>query len=100
MLESAGFNASDLIEKASTQAIKDQLRVNTEEAKKLGLCGVPTYRVLEKDGNEWTPTGGVVWGQDELGVVMDLIAGWRESDGGVADVSPVHREGGKSVSKL
>jgi 2-hydroxychromene-2-carboxylate isomerase len=100
VLESAGFNGADLIEKASTQAIKDQLRVNTEEAKKLGLCGVPTYRVLEKDGNEWTPAGGLVWGQDELNVVMDLIAGWRESDGGVADVSPVHREVGKSVSKL
>jgi 2-hydroxychromene-2-carboxylate isomerase len=100
VLNSAGLNAADLIEKASTQAIKDQLRVNTEEAKKLGLCGVPTYRVLEKEGNEWMPAGGLVWGQDELGVVMDLIAGWRVYNGGVADVSPAHREAGKNVSKL
>ena len=100
VLKSAGFNAANLIKKASAQAIKDRLRINTEEAKKLGLCGVPTYRVLEKDGNEWVPAGGLVWGQDELGVVMDLIAGWRESDGGIADVSPAHRETGKNASKL
>jgi 2-hydroxychromene-2-carboxylate isomerase len=88
VLTSAGFDAADLIAKASKQEVKDQLRVNTEEAKRLGLCGVPSYRVLEKQGGEWKPVGALVWGQDELGVVMDLIAGWREGDGGVADVAP------------
>jgi 2-hydroxychromene-2-carboxylate isomerase len=94
VLTSAGFNAADLLAKASKQGIKDQLRANTEEAKKLGLCGVPSYRVLEKEGSGWKLAGGLVWGQDELGVVMDLVAGWREGEGVVADVKGADSKGG------
>lgn len=54
----------------------------TAQAQKLGLCGVPTYRVLRKTNDgAWDNVGGLVWGQDELNVVEDLIAGWSMDDG-------------------
>src|SRR4051812_40926400 len=41
----AGFDAESIISQASSQPVKDQLRKNTDEAKELGLCGAPGYRV-------------------------------------------------------
>jgi 2-hydroxychromene-2-carboxylate isomerase len=69
--------------------VKAKLRTLTAEAKELGLCGVPTYRVLRQtDDREWKAVGGLVWGQDEINVVEDLIAGWNpESSGEVAEVA-------------
>jgi hypothetical protein len=51
--------------------------------------------VLEKTNEEgWVVNGGLVWGQDELGVVQDLVAGWREEESlTVADVSTTHQLG-------
>ena len=65
----------------------------------MGLCGVPTYRVLRQgDKGEWEAVGGLVWGQDEINVVEDLIAGWNpESSGQAARV--VRKENGAG-SKL
>jgi len=58
--------------------------------------------VLERREGEWVPQGGLVWGQDELGVVEDLIAGWHEEEAAeIADVSTTHRAGyEKTASKL
>jgi len=55
--------------------------------------------VLEKTNEEgWVVNGGLVWGQDELGVVQDLVAGWREEGSmTVADVSTTHQLGGINV---
>lgn len=77
ILDEGGFNGADLIARANEPAVKAKLREATAEAKELGLCGVPTYRVLKQaqDG-EWKSVGGLVWGQDEINVVEDLIAGW------------------------
>jgi hypothetical protein len=88
-----------LLKRASQQQLKDQLRANTDQAVKLGLCGAPTYRVLEKANEEgWVVNGGLVWGQDELGVVLDLVAGWREEGSmTVADVSMTHQLGSTNV---
>jgi 2-hydroxychromene-2-carboxylate isomerase len=77
VLTKGGYNGSDMIAKAHAPAIKTRLRELTAEAKALGICGVPTYRVLRETGaDKWEPMGGLVWGQDETGVVEDLIAGW------------------------
>jgi hypothetical protein len=39
----------------------------------------------------WKANGGVVWGQDEMNVVLDLIAGWdEETSQVVADVGKEH----------
>ncbi|KAH7371541.1 DSBA-like thioredoxin domain-containing protein [Pyrenochaeta sp. MPI-SDFR-AT-0127] len=77
VLNKAGYNGADLIAKANAPAIKTKLRELTAEAKEKGICGVPSYRVLRSSGKgEWNLAGGIVWGQDEIGVVEDLIAGW------------------------
>ncbi|EUC48130.1 hypothetical protein COCMIDRAFT_88128 [Bipolaris oryzae ATCC 44560] len=103
VLDEAGFNGADLIARANSPATKEKLRALTAEAKELGLCGAPTYRVLRRQQNgEFKPVGGLVWGQDETNVVEDLIAGWspEESNGQIAEVGKVRYDdvqGGKGV---
>jgi 2-hydroxychromene-2-carboxylate isomerase len=77
VLTKGGYNGPELVAKANAPATKAKLRELTAEAKDLGICGVPTYRVLREDSTGlWKPVGGLVWGQDETNVVEDLIAGW------------------------
>ena len=102
ILDEAGYNGKDLIARANEAEPKAKLRALTAEAKDLGLCGVPSYRVSRQEGDgEWQVVGGLVWGQDEINVVEDLIAGWNpETDGEVAEVGKVRYEelpGGKGV---
>lgn len=90
----AGHDAKAVLSKANSDEIKKSLRARTAEAKEAGLCGVPTYRVFRRkagSGDEWRQTGDLVWGQDELAVVQDLIAGW---DG--IGVAKVEEDGGNS----
>ncbi|KAF2416199.1 protein disulfide [Tothia fuscella] len=77
-LASAGIDAASLFAQASTQRVKDILRVNTQEAKDLGICGVPSYRVSYGNADDWPTKSGILWGQDEMNVVKDLLAGWNE----------------------
>lgn len=88
VLTEAGFDGPSLLKRSNESDIKTQLRECTKEAKDLGICGVPTYRVFRRkvgEGEEdWKQVGDLVWGQDEMNVVEDLISG---SDGeGVARV--------------
>ncbi|OAG11287.1 thioredoxin-like protein [Paraphaeosphaeria sporulosa] len=77
VLTKGGFDGAGLLKKANAPDIKQKLRDSTAEAKNLGICGVPTYRVFRQNLNrEWEHVGGLVWGQDESNVVEDLIAGW------------------------
>jgi 2-hydroxychromene-2-carboxylate isomerase len=86
VLTRGGFDGHALVKAANTPEFKQKLRENTTRAKELGICGVPTYRVLRQDGvGEWKNVGGLVWGQDETNVVEDLIAGWHPESGEVAD---------------
>jgi 2-hydroxychromene-2-carboxylate isomerase len=87
VLTKGGYDGADLVAKANTPAIKAKLRELTAEAKSMGICGVPTYRVLREDGaGSWKPVGGLVWGQDETNVVEDLVAGWDpESSNAIAE---------------
>ena len=34
-----------------------------------GLCGVPSYQVNN---------GSVVWGQDRLNIIADMLCGWED----------------------
>lgn len=60
----AGLDAS-LLARTQEQSIKDQLRVNTEEAEKRGVFGAPTFFV----GDE------LHWGQDRLDFVAEALRG-------------------------
>ena len=45
VIESAGFDAAHLLERCGDQAIKDQLKANTEEATERGAFGAPTFYI-------------------------------------------------------
>ncbi|CAO2652267.1 Nn.00g005500.m01.CDS01 [Neocucurbitaria sp. VM-36] len=102
VLEKAGFNGANLIAQANEPAIKSQLRQLTAEAKDKGICGVPTYRVLRDSGDgKWNLAGGLVWGQDEINVVEDLIAGWDpEGSGEVAEARKAFYVAGTGGARL
>lgn len=77
VLDKAGYDGAYLLAKANEPVAKEKLRENTAEAKAAGICGVPTYRIFQRIGDDcWEPHGGLIWGQDETNVVEDLIAGW------------------------
>jgi 2-hydroxychromene-2-carboxylate isomerase len=57
ILKKSGHDAAAVLAKTGEQAIKDQLRANTEEAQRLGIFGAPSF-VL---GN-----GEMFWGNDRL----------------------------------
>jgi 2-hydroxychromene-2-carboxylate isomerase len=77
ILNKGGCDGADLVRKANAPDAKAKLRALTAEAKALGICGVPTYRVFHQTSmGDWANTGGVVWGQDETNVIEDLVAGW------------------------
>lgn len=88
VLNQSGYNGAELLQKANAPEVKSKLRQTTAEAKALGLCGVPSYRVLRQNSEgKWVLQGGIVWGQDELNVVEDLIAGW-DAENSVAIAEP------------
>ncbi|KAI8847444.1 thioredoxin-like protein [Chytridium lagenaria] len=63
VLDEAGFDGGELLRLAEGEEVKRRLRENHGRAVGLGLCGVPTFVV----------DGEVVWGQDRINVVMDLL---------------------------
>ena len=88
VITEVGYNGDDILARANGAEAKAELRARTREAKESGLCGVPTYRVLRRRVGEgedaWKRFGDIVWGQDEIPVVEDLIAGWNGK--GIAEV--------------
>ena len=61
--------SQDLLSSAESGRVKAQLRANTERAVANGAFGVPTFQVDE---------GQIVWGQDRLNIVEDLLCGWGD----------------------
>ena len=81
LLDDGGYDGPDMIRRASQTDVKMQLRELTAQAKEYGICGVPSYRILTQSGTaDWEHVSGVIWGQDELNVVEDIIAGWTAED--------------------
>jgi 2-hydroxychromene-2-carboxylate isomerase len=60
---SCGLNGNSLIEQASQQSIKDQLRANTEAAIALGAYGSPSLFIADK----------LYFGNDQLPLVRDIL---------------------------
>lgn len=80
VISEAGYDATKIITDANSPEIKERLRTLTKEAKDTGLCGVPSYRIFRRNIGQpdqaWRLNSEVIWGQDELAVVEDLISGW------------------------
>ena len=78
VISEAGYDGADVLSRANSPETKKGLRARTLEAKGAGLCGVPSYRVFQRNAgskDQWKQVGDMVWGQDEISVVEDLIAG-------------------------
>lgn len=56
VLQTAGIAPRDLLEQTQSQAVKDQLKANTEQAIQRGVFGAPTFFVGD----------AMYWGQDRL----------------------------------
>jgi 2-hydroxychromene-2-carboxylate isomerase len=69
ILQHLGLNGHELIEAAKTNEIKQVLKANTNSALESGLCGLPTFQVDE---------GPLIWGQDRLNIVEDMLCGWQD----------------------
>lgn len=76
------YDADHIMRRANSDEVKKDLRARTQEAKAVGLCGVPSYRIFRRNtaASEWEQVGDLVWGQDETAVVEDLIAGCDGSE--------------------
>jgi 2-hydroxychromene-2-carboxylate isomerase len=71
VLAAAGLPAAALLEQAGSASVKARLRANTELARALGVCGVPTACV-ERAGRT-----ALVWGQDRLDLLGAMLdGGW------------------------
>jgi len=68
VLGEAGFDARALLDATRDPAIKDRLRANTDHAREVGACGVPSFLVNGAD---------LFWGQDRLAQVAHALAGWH-----------------------
>ena len=79
-IDNAGFSGAKVLEQANDQKVKSDLRSRTQEAKDVGICGVPSCRIFHrKAGSQdsaWSQIGDIVWGQDLIADVEDYIAGW------------------------
>lgn len=76
VLEAAGLPAAELLARAVEPEIKARLRANTERARSVGVCGVPTVQVSRAERS------ALVWGQDRLDHVEAMLDGWWPSDDG------------------
>jgi 2-hydroxychromene-2-carboxylate isomerase len=72
VLDEAGFAGADLIAATRDPAVKARLIANGAEARAAGACGVPSFVV---DGRT------LIWGQDRLAVVEEVLSGWEPGDG-------------------
>ncbi|XP_065826211.1 uncharacterized protein [Oscarella lobularis] len=68
LLDESGFDGKGLLTEAQKPETKEQLRVNVARAISAGVIGVPSFQV---NGNPY-----VIWGQDRMNVVADLLCGW------------------------
>ncbi len=66
ILSSLGQNASAVLEKAGQDAVKVKLKSESEEARRLGLFGSPSFV---------TEDGELFWGHDRLHAALDWASG-------------------------
>jgi len=67
ILKEYGLSVDQVMEMCGSPAIKTRLLECNQQAVREGCCGVPTFQVDD---------GPLIWGQDRLAVVQDLLQGW------------------------
>lgn len=50
-------------------SVEATIEILIYRAVKAGVCGVPSYQVNN---------GAIIWGQDRLNIVADLLCGWKD----------------------
>ena len=70
-LTALGLDADVILAAAETDAIKDELRAQTDEALRVGVFGAPAFVV----------GGQLFWGQDRLPFVVRASQGWLPETG-------------------
>jgi 2-hydroxychromene-2-carboxylate isomerase len=70
VLTALGQNAHRVMQQAQSEAIKAELRAQTEEAQRLGIFGAPNFM---------TADGELFWGNDRLEAALDWAK--RQADG-------------------
>jgi 2-hydroxychromene-2-carboxylate isomerase len=75
VLDAAGFPGASLVERAATDPdAKAALRANTDAARAVGACGVPTFVVERADALDAPARPPeVFWGQDRFELVMEAL---------------------------
>lgn len=68
LLNEWNYPSETLFTLAESSEIKQILIDNTQFAENSGCCGVPSFKV---DDNS------IIWGQDQLNIVQDLVCGWN-----------------------
>lgn len=63
VLQQAGFDADKMLVLAADQAVKDQLKVQTQDAVSRGVFGAPTFFVNNQ----------MFWGQDRLDFIKEAL---------------------------
>jgi 2-hydroxychromene-2-carboxylate isomerase len=73
--DAAGFPGASLVERAATDPdAKAALRANTDAARAVGACGVPTFVVERADALDAPARPPeVFWGQDRFELVMEAL---------------------------
>jgi 2-hydroxychromene-2-carboxylate isomerase len=68
ILRDMGYHPAEILERAATEAVKQKLRMQNEEAKRLGIFGSPCVTI---EG------GDLFWGNDRLETALDWALGIR-----------------------
>ncbi len=68
-LDDLGIRSETVLDKASSQGVKDALRHATGQAESHGIFGAPTWR---------TPDGELFWGNDRLEDALDWVTAHPE----------------------
>ena len=78
VIADAGHDAAAILEATKRPEIKAELRANTAAAIEAGCCGAPSMVVIPGGGEEGPI---LLWGQDRLDMLEDVLAGWRPPRG-------------------
>ncbi len=74
-LDGVGFDGAALVARAEEPAIKDALRVATDEAIAAGVFGAPAFVVTIRGEPGREDAVELFWGQDRLALVEEMLAG-------------------------